>query len=395
MTGPPPTGPPPPSGAPPAGGAPPGGGPAPGGGGGVTLNRQVLIAILVAVALVVVVVVLAVSGGDDGGNAGGDEEKPQEVTLEPISSTGANPFMPPVGTDMPDVAPPAGATGQQLPGDTPGLYGGTLNVSTCDPQQMVTFLQQNPDKGQAWATTLGIQYADIEVYVSSLTSVVTRSDIYVTNHGYANGRATEIPAVLQAGTAVLVDKNGFPVVKCYCGNPLTAPKVYRQPVYKGPQWPGFDSGGITIIVKSTVTIDIFILVDPATGQTIMRPAGGAGPDQPGGTTPGTTPGTSPITQPPTAPPQGPTPEERAIEILNQAASPSGPCYPYPAPIEGSTSSQVSTSDVDEFTFLLEVVTQTVDGGTQVFQWYVDRENLTFTPVSDLATVASDHCFLLN
>jgi hypothetical protein len=45
--------------------------------------------------------------------------------------------------------------------------------------------------------------------------VLLRSDTVVTNHGFANGCSTTIPAVLQAGTAVLVDDKGVPVTKCY------------------------------------------------------------------------------------------------------------------------------------------------------------------------------------
>ncbi|MGH3907098.1 MAG: DUF6777 domain-containing protein, partial [Pseudonocardiaceae bacterium] len=42
-------------------------------------------------------------------------------------------------------------------------------------------------------------------------------DTRVTNHGYRDGKATDRQAVLQAGTAVLVDEKGRPRVKCGCG----------------------------------------------------------------------------------------------------------------------------------------------------------------------------------
>jgi hypothetical protein len=233
----------------------------------------------VAVALLVVVVglgavvaVVALSGDD--------EASAEELTVEPVSSAGANPFMPTVGTDQNDVTPPAGSGGS-FSGDTAGLYGGTLNFTQCDPQKMVTFLQQNPDLGNAWAGVQGIRFDEIATYVSGFTPVILRSDTYVTNHGFANGRATVIPAVLQAGTAVMVDKYGTPRVKCYCGNPLTPGKTYSKPKYAGPRWPGFNPGSITIVQQTTVIIQIFTLVDPTTGEPFTRPAGSTGgSDQP-------------------------------------------------------------------------------------------------------------------
>jgi hypothetical protein len=119
-----------------------------------------------------------------------------------------------------------------------GLFGGTMNQASCNKEQLITFLEQNPDKGRAWASTLGINFTDIRTYVTWLTSVLLRSDTRVTNHGWKNGKITTIQVVLQAGTAVLVDEKGFPVVKCYCGNPLTPPEAYPLR-YSGPKWDYF------------------------------------------------------------------------------------------------------------------------------------------------------------
>lgn len=366
-------------------------------GGGITLSWKALAIPLavVVVALAGVVGVMALSGGD--------EASAQEIGLEPVSSTGANPFMPPVGTDEPAVTPPAGAGGTYS-GDLVGLYGGTMNQSSCDSQQLVTFLQQNPDKASAWASVVGIQVVDIATYVSELTPVVLRSDTYVTNHGFDNGRATPIPTVIQAGTAVLVDKYGTPVTKCYCGNPLSKPPSYAKPKYYGPRWPGFTPGGITIIQSTTVIIDTFTLVDTTTGEPFTRPRGtGGGADSPSvPTTPTTTPPVSTLppatAPPPTAPPQtvpsGPSAEEQAIAKVEQAAS---ACYPFPAPIEDSNDPpNVFTSagsDPSSFTVTADGVT--VSGNQQTFVWRVDRDTLAFTPQNELAQVASNHCSLLN
>jgi hypothetical protein len=229
----------------------------------------------------VVVVVLAVVVG--GALAvvlasGDDEAAASEVVREPVSSSGANPFMESVGTDEPDVAPPPD-TGGTFEGSTPGLYGGTLDQGSCNAEQMVAFLEANPDKAAAWASVLGIGTGEIRSYVATLTPVILRSDVYVTNHGFTNGRATTIPAVLQAGTAVFVDEYGFPVVKCYCGNPLTKPPPRSQGVtYRGPTWPGFSQTNVTIVQQTTVVINIFTLVDPETNEPFGRPVGTDGGD---------------------------------------------------------------------------------------------------------------------
>ncbi len=257
-----------PSSPPPAGG---------GGSGGVTIGWKAI-----AISAVAILVILAIVGAVFA-MSGGDEASAEEITLEPISSTGNNPFAPSVGTDEANVTPPP-SSGGSYSGNLEGLYGGTLNVSSCDPQKLVTFLQQHPDKGRAWASTLGITFDQIPEYVSGLTPVILRSDTYVTNHGFVNGVANPIPAILQAGTAVLVDKYGVPVTKCYCGNPLTPPSRCDKCTYTGPKWSGFNPGGITIVNKSTTIIDIFVLVDPKTGEPFTRPPGTDG----GSDTPGTT-----------------------------------------------------------------------------------------------------------
>ena len=189
--------------------------------------------------------------------------------------------MPSVGTDQPGLSPPQGSGGT-FSGGTPGLYGGTLRQGSCDPRQMVDFLSAHPDKSAAWATVLGIRPADIAGYVASLAPVVLRSDVAVTNHGFTGGHVTSFPAVLQAGTAVLVDRYGSPVTKCFCGNPLTKPTTYSRPTYIGTRWSSFSPTSVTFIQQSTVTIDSFTLVDPATGSSFRRPSGSAGnADQPG------------------------------------------------------------------------------------------------------------------
>ena len=247
--------------------------------------------------LIIVAVVLAVSlGGGGGGKASAS------VLTEPTSSA-RDPFAPPQGTDQSPAQPVQTPPNYQASGDHVGLYGGTLDVSSCDKNQMISYLQANPDKATAWAGVLGISQSQIPTYINSLTPLILRSDTLVTNHGFVNGQANAFPAVLQAGTAVLVDDKGEPVTKCYCGNPLTTPPSYSSPpTYYGPHWNNWQGGNnYTTVTPSTTTINIFVLVDVQTGRTIYLPAGGSTPTA-------TQPNASPSTplQPPTPQPRGPS-----------------------------------------------------------------------------------------
>jgi hypothetical protein len=258
---------------------------------------RVLGVVLIAVAL------LASGCGDSSKKSKAAPKK--EVFTEPISSAN-NPFTPPAGTDQ-NVPPvqPQGVVTQS--GGQPGLFGGTMQQGSCNKEQLITFLEQNADKGQAWAATLGISFTDIRTYVNALTPMLLRSDTRVTNHGWKNGKITTIQVVLQAGTAVLVDEKGSPVVKCYCGNPLTPPEAY-PPKYTGPKWSYFNPESLTVVEKNVTIIDIFVLTDPATGQTFQRPRGTDGSqDRPGTPTSTTAPPTTvrrapTTTYPPTTPP---------------------------------------------------------------------------------------------
>ena len=158
-----------------------------------------------------------------------------EVFLQPTNAQGQNPFTPNVGTDasVPSTAsgaltPTSGTSLASYSGNSVGLYGGTLDQSSCNPQQMITYLQANPSKASAWAAAEGISVNQISTYIGGLTPMTLRYDTRVTNHGYVNGQANAIPEILQAGQAVLVDSHGVPRARCYCGNPLTPPEAVSR-----------------------------------------------------------------------------------------------------------------------------------------------------------------------
>ncbi|HQR80828.1 MAG TPA: hypothetical protein PLT68_11460, partial [Actinomycetota bacterium] len=237
--------------------------------------------IVAAIAMVVVIALLLAGGGfllvrNLASDTTTDPGQGTVITTVPINGT-QDSFTDSVGRDQ---QIPAKTTQQPVtvPGGEPGLYGGTKNESYCDRQRLIEYLMANPDKGRAWAGVLGIAYERIPGYVMKLTPMLLRSDTLVTNHGFKNGQATSFLSVLQAGSAVLAGRRGLPVVRCYCGNPLTpAPTNVPNATYKGPTWPGWNPQSITVIVQNVTFIDIFIVVNPWTGEQFTRPAGTAGP----------------------------------------------------------------------------------------------------------------------
>ena len=150
---------------------------------------------------------------------GNAESSTDAVRLEPTSFAGANPFVSPVGKDQPVSAVAAGG---EFSGATAALYAGNPAIPSCDGQKLVAALQSDGPRATAWAQAENIQAADIPAFVAGLTPVLLRADTAVTSFGYDEGSFFSYPAVLQAGTAVLINGRGEPTVKCFNGNPLAS-----------------------------------------------------------------------------------------------------------------------------------------------------------------------------
>ncbi|MGH3981963.1 MAG: DUF6777 domain-containing protein [Pseudonocardiaceae bacterium] len=166
-----------------------------------------------------------------------------------------------------------------------------------------------------------------------------RSDTSVTNHGFRDGNETTLHSVLQAGTAVLVDKYGVPRARCYCGNPLTPANPPATKRYVGATWSGFSPASITTIKLAAAEIREFTLVNPYTNEIIYRPAGTAGEldrlqTPPAVSTPESPPEVPeppPVAQPPAQP--EPTPVEPAQPAPPQQPQVEPPAQPVKEPPE--------------------------------------------------------------
>ena len=179
------------------------------------MARAALAAAVLLAAVAVIVVV--VSGGDSTEPTAADEAELQTVSFQEPEDTGPDPFTKPAdvaGDEEVDL--PASGSGGQQP------FGGSGSNRVCDRDKLIRFLRRNPAVMREWARVLGIRptFNAVKRYIAKLHPVTLTRDTQITNHAYKNGRAVPFQAILQAGTAVLVDQYGTPVVRCFCGNPL-------------------------------------------------------------------------------------------------------------------------------------------------------------------------------
>ncbi|MCZ4087544.1 DUF6777 domain-containing protein [Streptomyces antarcticus] len=215
-------------------------------------------------AAVALIVVLTRPGGTP--TTGG------EVFLQPAGSVGQDPFTESTATapgaqePQPTPTGPVPTTGttatRSVSGAQPGLYGGTRDLASCDVEKQVRVLVAEPAKNSAFAEALGIRPAAVPGYLRSLTPVRLRLDTRVTNHGYKDGRAAPYQAVLEAGTAVLVDDRGVPRVRCACGNPLGEPVALKPDSKRyGQPWSAYHPQNVVVIAPSVKIVNKIVIYD--------------------------------------------------------------------------------------------------------------------------------------
>ena len=167
---------------------------------------------------------------------GDDEKKPaaepqgdvQTVTFQEPEDRGPDPFTEPAdveGAETVRASSGRGSGGSE--GDQP--FGGSGSNRVCDRDRLLRFLRANPERMRVWARSVGVapRFTAVKKYIAKLHPVTLTRDTRITNHAFRGGRAVPFQAILKAGTAVLVDRHGAPVVRCYCGNPLK-PAVFTK-----------------------------------------------------------------------------------------------------------------------------------------------------------------------
>ncbi|MFD4026002.1 DUF6777 domain-containing protein [Streptomyces sp. NPDC058576] len=339
-----------------------GGGPGgPGGGSGAAPGprpdrpwwRSVPRIAAIATALVAAVVLVVVLTRPEGGSKAGGEvflQSAGESGQDPFTESTADDSAPEPGTASPSVAPSASKTGAQVTrgvdGAAPGLYGGTREVASCDVEQQIKVLRAAPDKNRAFASVQDVEPSAVPGYLRGLTPVTLRVDTRVTNHGYRDGEANAYQAVLQAGTAVLVDDRGVPRVRCACGNPLLPPVAQEDPQQRGKAWPGYRASDVVVVEPSAKPVKEFVMVDPENGDWFKRPAGDTGDgdkktDPPKNTSESPCPpGSDPCPSSSGATPSESSPEDPATrpgdDPVTSEPAPDDPATPEPPPDDPGT-----------------------------------------------------------
>jgi hypothetical protein len=216
--------------------------------------------------------VVFLTGRSDKANAG-------EILRQPADRPGANTFTPSIAAASPATQAPTATTAPApspkglitAKGDAPGLYAGERDVPSCKPDQLVSYLQANPSKAQAWASAIQIDPTQIKGFVATLMPALLRVDTRVTDFQFgSNGKPLPKQSVLQAGTAVMLDRTAFPRVRCQSGDPLAEPRaVPSSPSYTGPSWPTFSPTTIVVVTPAPQPTAI-ILIDIRTGAVFVR-----------------------------------------------------------------------------------------------------------------------------
>ncbi|MGQ4385568.1 DUF6777 domain-containing protein [Streptomyces sp. SAS_270] len=277
------------------------------------------VALITAGLVAAVTLGIVLTRSDDSGTSA----KGGEVFLQSASKSGPDPFTESTARDSSTApqTPTATNTSESanvtrgVDGSAPGLYGGTRKVASCDVEKQINALNADPAKNRAFASVEGIQPSSVPAYLRSLTPVQLRMDTRVTNHGYRNGAPTSYQAVLQTGTAVLVDDRGVPRVRCACGNPLLPPVAQQStPKRTGDSWPSYRPQNVVVVSPAVTVINVFVIYDPDHDDWFTRHHGDTGKhDQK------------------TDPPAKPSPSVSVSSPTPSSATPSSPSPNSPSP----------------------------------------------------------------
>ncbi|QTE02500.1 DUF6777 domain-containing protein [Streptomyces cyanogenus] len=209
------------------------------------------------------------------------------VLLQAATERGPEPFTESTDTGVPrsqsprvtarvqpgDVEAPLRAA-RTLSGATPGLYRGSPRVAGCDVERHIRHLAADEDRADAFAGVAGVTRAELPGYLRGLTPVLLAADTRVTSHAYRDHAAARYQAVLQAGTAVLVDNRGVPRVRCACGNPLDQPTPTRGGAgARGTPWAGYRPNQVVVVAPASRPVTSLTIVDAASRTWIERRVG--------------------------------------------------------------------------------------------------------------------------
>lgn len=223
--------------------------------------RLVLVAAAAALALAAAAVWIGLGTREPGTGS-------STVRLEAVDEPGPAPYTASVGTDRDGVVPPADPGGERR-GDSPGLYGRADGA--CDPDALAVALRA-AGRDTVWARAQGRADGDAAAVLAALTPLVLRVDVLVDEHGWVGSADRTHRAVLQAGSAVLVDDRGVPRVRCTGGNPLAPPAAALGDDVTGTPWRWFAASTVATVTPADRPLAGFAVVDLETGAAAEVPA---------------------------------------------------------------------------------------------------------------------------
>ncbi|MDL9935424.1 hypothetical protein QSJ18_01560 [Gordonia sp. ABSL1-1] len=213
-------------------------------------------ALTIALATVIVVLALLLAGGVVLVTKArqGEVEIPG-ITLTAADDPGVGAFTEPVVAGTPSglstvqLSAQLGVPDQGtvlVNGTDAGLYA-TTGSAACDTPGLGRLLTADQALGTAWGGVFGIRSESIPYYLDTLSPVLLTTDTWVTDHRYLDGSARPHQAILQTGTAVLVDAIGVPRVRCIGGSPLAPPADAPVGGYEvnGDRWPEYNTRKVT------------------------------------------------------------------------------------------------------------------------------------------------------
>lgn len=219
-----------------------------------------------------------------------------DLVLEGSTSMMTIPFTPdfrtqPAPTGLAAVSSlPQGITGASVIGSAEGIYRGTKGAAACDREGVATFFKDHSDAAAGWISTFSglpgtavpagfarVTPQTLPAYIASLTPGLLRMDTKITEYSDEPGHAAQQQAILQAGTAVLVDTVGLPRLRCASGSPLSPPDPSAPSATRGgAEWPGISPESAVTITPSKIAIRQFGLADTDGNVIFRRPAGTSG-----------------------------------------------------------------------------------------------------------------------
>ena len=205
----------------------------------------------------------------------------------PQVARAASVYEAPIGAVGPDAFSPSFATGQlpesyeftlesgevaasseSLYVQPRGTYGGP-GSNVCDTAGMKAFFERNPDRAAAWARIQGIAFAEIGSFIDSLNTAYLAQNVKLTMYGFKNGQEYGYEAIIAAGTAVLVDDQGLPRVRCACGNPLVTDEPPEETTTTVEETTTTVEETTTTVAETTTTVPFEIEECPE-GTTYYR-----------------------------------------------------------------------------------------------------------------------------